>query len=526
MSFGHKGATGAVRVYVYGVSRAALRQHGGERLDLAVEQMRRRTALWNRLVEIDRAIRAEQEPWLAPYRAQEGQPRQPLPPEARAAVRAIEERYRVEINAACRESGCFWPNYGEVKIAWQAARKRPGELRFHRWDGSGRVAVSLSPPLSVAEAWAGTNMWVRIRPRGQRDGDVWVDLRIGSAGTGNRAPIWLTLPVRMHRPLPADGVIRVAAAIRRIVAGQEQWSVHLALERAPDAWQTFPGPRAGRIALDIGWRLRPDGLRVAAWQNDAGQTGELVLPDWHRQAMQKVSDLQEIRDRLWNATLPRLDAWARTLTAPPDWLQDAMRGWRQWRRKGHLVRLYRHWRDHRFAGDEEGFALLDDGRPARENQGWYYREQHLYAWQEHLRDQALRRRREYYRVFAADLARRYAEVILEDFDLAQVARRRRDAEGQPGPAAELTAIARRHRQWAAVSELRQAVLSACQREGVTVTIVSGAWTTVTCHRCGLADPFDKRELVHRCRGCGAEWDQDENAAVLLLHRAMSGDKAA
>lgn len=45
------------------------------------------------------------------------------------------------------------------------------------------------------------------------------------------------------------------------------------------------------------------------------------------------------------------------------------------------------------------------------------KQRHLYEWVGNLRDQVLKRRREIYRVFAAQLAKRYHTVLREDFDL-------------------------------------------------------------------------------------------------------------
>ena len=44
--------------------------------------------------------------------------------------------------------------------------------------------------------------------------------------------------------------------------------------------------------------------------------------------------------------------------------------------------------------------------------------------------------------------------------------------------------------------------------------------------CGHVDRFDAASMVlHRCRRCGTLWDQDRNAAIVLLRRG-TGVKAA
>ncbi len=116
-------------------------------------------------------------------------------------------------------------------------------------------------------------------------------------------------------------------------------------------------------------------------------------------------------------------------------------------------------------------------------------------------------------MFAADVARRYGKVVLEDFDLRRVATRAKHG----GQADELPAAARHYRVMAATSTLRSVLVNACQREGVTVEVVPAQNTTRMCHVCGCLDfEEDPAELVHTCSDCRARTDQDANAAVNLM----------
>jgi hypothetical protein len=518
VSYGHHGATGDIRVYRYHVSSAALHQAGAENLDLAVDQMRRRVALWNRLVEIARAIEAEQQPVIDACRDDTGRAR--LTPEARERLREIEEAHRDTVNAACRESGCYWHNYAEVKIAWQAARRRPGDLRFHAWRGEGRVALYLSPGLPVAAACAGTDSRLQVvpRPGGKKPGDVLVRLRIGSTGP-RREPVWCTLPVYLHRPLPEDGVIRVVAIQRELLGDDPRWTVVFTIERAPGAWRTHAGERTGRIAIDIGWRRLADGtVRVARWRDSGGCSGDVTVPGGVFAAFEKCDDLASIRALMFNRVREQLAAWLATRELPA-WLREETAHIAQWRSPARVVRLWRRWRDNRFTGDDAGFALLDDGRRWKENEGFVPHDTHLWRWQRHLRDQAIARRLHGYREFAAWVSRTYAEVVIEEFDLSRVARVKGPG-GEVAEGADLPALARRQRQWAAPSTLRSAIVSACQREGVRVLVVPAANTTRACHQCGAIQDVGA-DLVHRCAACGTEWDQDDNACVNLLR--LAGD---
>jgi hypothetical protein len=515
MAFGRTGATGEVRIWRYGVAPAALRQHGSEHLDLLVDQMRRRHNLWNTLVAIDREIRALQQPVIEAGRGEDGR----LTPEARRQLQDIEESFRDRINAACRESGCFWTNSQEVKRDWQAARRR-GEVRFHRWDGSGVFRIFLTKLPAPADLWDEDGRYVRFRRRGSRDTDAWIDIRVASTGPGGRIPVFASLPVTLHRPLPPDGVVRSAGVVREVIAGKPRWHVDLMIERAPGSWRTSPAPGRGRIAIDLGWRVRldaqgqPAGVRVAAWLDDTGQSGELVLGDWLFRDSQKIEDLQSIRDTMLNNVRAQLAAWLAT-NPIPDWLRTETATIAQWRSPGRFVHLWRVWRDNRFDGDGPGFALLDDGRARwRDNLGFVPRDHHLWTWQQNLRDEMLHQRQHAYRTFAAWVARTYAEVVLEDMDLRPMVRVREPEDA----GREMPQPVRRMRQLVAPGMLRQDIVAACTREGCRIVLVPAANTTRTCHQCGHVQDVGA-ELFHRCEACGALWDQDENACHELLRRA-------
>src|SRR5690606_20002748 len=106
-----------------------------------------------------------------------------------------------------------------------------------------------------------------------------------------------------------------------------------------------------------------------------------------------------------------------------------------------LAALALRWRQERFAGDEAGYTLVET---------WRKRDRHLWEYEANLRDQLLARRREQCRRFAAHLARTYGEIVLEDFDLRQVA----SGDGRE----EQYAGARHQRQLANVAGLRQAIV--------------------------------------------------------------------
>jgi hypothetical protein len=329
-----------------------------------------------------------------------------------------------------------------------------------------------------------------------------VRLRVGSKK--DKSPIWATVPIVLHRPLPEEGRIKWVRLVRRRVGRRVRHSVQFTI--------SFPGsgmaaaPRDGTVAADINWRLLPEGLRVATWVGNDGETGHIILPKTWLDEMDRVQGLQATRDKLFNHARADLTAWMRRAPSLPDWLTEDTRTIQQWRAIGRLVGLVTRWRDRRFAGDEEIRSHLE---------AWRSKELHLFEWETHLREQLLNRRREIYRVSAARLGDRYGTCVLENMDLRKFAR-------QEGPMERVADAVRSLRQKAALHSLRQAL-----RHKLRIVTIPAMHTTRTCHGCGhVQKRFNAaRRLRYRCEACRLEWDQDENAARNMLQRHLGGSPA-
>ncbi len=536
--------------------------------EAAVDEMRKRNAFWNALVEIERTCREKatailrpEEDAVAPLferlealraeiKAKRGAARSSkvdvdeLVKEAattkaaiasaletaRAARKeriaaakpmldALESERRAAVKEAQRASGLYWCNYGEVLDQYAIARGRAmregSQLRFHRWDGSGKLTVRYQQGLPASQVF-GEDTRLQIDPvpetawtspiRAERRRLARTKVRIRVRSDERRAPVWLELPMVMHRPLPPDGVIRMASAVRERVGRSFRWKlvVTVTLAQQPQA----PTRRDGTIAVDIGWRAVHDGLRVAYWCDTSGAEGELVLGPEIVEPLLKLHDLRSIRDKHFNDVVTMLRAWlVEHAELVPNWLRDQTANIAAWRSQGRMVSLIRRWRAARFAGDEEIVGTLE---------GWLRRENHLYDWEANQRDQVQRRRREEYRKFAAALARKYDTIILEAFDLRRVARKPAPESGTRG-----STPADKQRTIAATSELRGAISNAALRENARIVTVPADASTMECHACGHVEQFDSAaRLVHRCGSCGALWDQDANAARVLLKRGM------
>jgi hypothetical protein len=112
----------------------------------------------------------------------------------------------------------------------------------------------------------------------------------------------------------------------------------------------------------------------------------------------------------------------------------------------------------------------------------------------------MRSRREIYRKFVSELARKYSICGIEDFDLRQVTTK----DPTKDQAHELV---KWQRTAAGISTLR---LMLSQR--LTAQKLSTKNTTQKCHNCGSIEKWDAaHDVWHRCKQCNSRWDQDHNS---------------
>jgi hypothetical protein len=537
-----------IRVFEYG----CLKPVAGE--SIAIDQMRRKQQLWNKFVEIENATRTQAAMALSDDRAQqniqalqttiaalrteikrrrqaarfrkvdisdlkseleekkqalraaielERTARKQRVQERRAELDSLNAGRKLETQKAVHEAGLYWCNYDEVVASYyKVARKKKVALRFHAWRGEGKVSVRYQTGLPVPEAFQ-SDTRLQIRPLTQEElGTKYknpkarhlVSLRVGSE---KRAPVWFQLPVVLHRPLPDGGTIRSASVARNIVGGIPRYKLLVTVD---DGIEVSPKRRTGQVcAVDLGWRRVPAGLRVAYWGDLEGGRGEVLLDNSVLFEFDKCRDLQSIIDKRFEEVKAFL-AGADGESWPA---QEELATIAQWRSPGRLVRWIRN-------ANRAGFR-----HP--ELDAWVRKQMHLYTWVSNLREQAGKRRREIYRRFAAWLAQRYDTVLLEEFDLRKIAE-------TPQPEADDERSYANHARFvAAVSELRLAIVNACEREGTAISKRDAKYSTQDCHVCRgeaapeASPPWNQAEsVIHQCEQCQSVWDQDDNAVQNLL----------
>ena len=158
----------------------------------------------------------------------------------------------------------------------------------------------------------------------------------------------------------------------------------------------------GEIALDLGWRKMPDGIRVGMWSDNNGQFSEVKLSNEFVIGMDKTDDIQSIRKNMFNESVARLRNWKQETITLPEWFTERTKTLSLWKAIAKLASLTLFWRDNRFADDESIFTQMEE---------WRKRDKHLYEYEGNLRDRLLRNRREQYRIFAHWITQHYRKSL-------------------------------------------------------------------------------------------------------------------
>lgn len=453
--------------------------------------------------------------------------------EARAGMQSVRDASHEAMLAERRDArascGVYWGTYQLAEDAvdraasdtplWDGAV--PSDPRFLGFRGDGAVSVQVVGGLPVADMLDGGSQQVFVSDpeftepdrrdptsrRSQLRKRIQLWLRV-SSGEG-RSPVWAKWPMVLHRPLPADGVIKRATVHLRHIGPRPEWCVTFTVDEPAVA--STGNQRA--VAIDVGWRQLGDSLRVGVGCDGDGTVFEIALPERIATGIQKADDLRSTRDRNFDEAKAELARWLgeRATTVGVAWIVDATTTMHAWRSPGRLAALVIRWRNERIEGDGVAFAAVE---------AWRLQDRHLWLWETSQRTGSLRARKDWYRVQAAKIAERYGTLILEDFDLRSVAR-------LPNPeAAAENGTSRSNRQLASVSEFRDCLRNAFRSRGGEVVTVPAEYTTRTCSVCGVVEAFDAAAMLrHQCEN-GHEWDQDENAARNLIERWRGAPKPA
>lgn len=432
---------------------------------------------------------------------------------------ALSEQQRKRVTRARQAAGrmgLFWGSYNDIvqraDAAAKLAKSSGGELRFRGFRGEGTLTAQIMGGASAEACVARQHTFFQIDA--STPGQRWRYARMRIGSQVDRSPVWLEIPIVYHRDIPPGASIRSVSMTRRVMLDKPSWQLNVTVN-LPRAQARTTG---AAVAIDLGWRIMPHGVRVGYWAASDGSRGEVILPSSDIAQWGKIAEMRSASDRMRDEYIPALHSWLTAQALPESW-QEKTAYLLRWRSADRLAALVRWWADNRLPGDQEMFDIFAKrGERDPALNGWRSRYMHLRNYWTNLQRDLTGRTRERFRCFAANLVRRgYAELVLESFDLRPMA----ETEDPRGRAAN------HYRQIASPSVLRAAVVNACKREGVTVHEVDAAYSTRRCHLCGCLEEWNQAEsATHRCVQCRELWDQDYNACRNLLVDSASGGAPA
>jgi len=435
------------------------------------------------------------------------------------ALQEQEKAKTVEIRRAYAAKGLFWPTYNAVIESAESGKKKTRKTgvlpHFHRFDGSGRICFQVQGGLPVEQLFT-ANRRIELDPvpegswntrHGRRHGTKTVmRFRVGS--DENRAPIFAELPINIHRPFPPGAICKSAQVNRRRVGRHFVWTAQFTLELPAAA---RPRPMRRMVALDLGWRKRGDAYRCAYSYDHDGKHAEVLLPADYCATYPHLDSLASIRGDNFQAIRDQLVKYRQENEQDvPTWFKTETRHMYQWRAPRKMTRLLGLWSrpGHRFDGDAVPFEAL---------KAYVKQDLHLWDWESRKRRNVAGRRNDLFANIAAQIARDYDVVFVEDINWRDDIKKAAVEDDKDRQTDEM----RRAKAICAPGSLVHAIANAMAKNGGHLVRVDPAKTTRICHVCDHDGEWDQAKLDHTCKNCGHTWDQDHNAAINIFRWGLN-----
>ena len=423
------------------------------------------------------------------------------------AQEAISDWHKTSTKEARATCGCYWGTYLLAEAAMENAHKGKPP-KFLRWRGDGTLGVQMQGGLTIPDCLDGNDTRFTIQidhsasARGYNKGKrrALCRFRIGSV-EGKRDGIYAEIPIFYHRPLPPDGLIKQAKLIRTNIGGQNHWELQITVTyNEVDAYSDLP--EDSMVAIHPGWKMLDDGsLHVATWVGSDGQTGRVVIDAFQVGSAAVPQSLRSTRDLNQNTAMLQFRSWLemQDATSLPEWFVERTKHVHAWKSPERLASLVWHWKDNRFAGDEQIYPILSD---------WRKQDKHLNLRQSHQTEKTAVVKRDIYRKLASDLSKKYRYCSLAAMSFKELLE-----TPNPEDPDQVSNQVRRNGYFASPG-----LLNLCfkQKFGKRAIEVSSIHISDTCHKCGCETSLQDSQVV--CAVCGS-FDREINAARNQLLRA-------
>lgn len=365
-----------------------------------------------------------------------------------------------------------------------------GAAAEHLFDGSLSQVTIREPPEG---AWSAESRGERRRlQRTVLTATVFVR-------SGERRNV--TWPMVMHRPIPSDCRVKNIVITRRRIGDRWKWAASFTCTRTPD--QPPPASSGSElIAVDVGWRRVPEGLRVATIMaaNDAPRF--IILPS---DIIESFAFVDELRQRVRTSARVGLELLQNTnadaFERPyQDILIDLQS--KQDKKLAYLKSFC----------SSEFFTKQSAESIGTEISLWRSNHIMLTRWLNNQQRKVVARRNHIYRNIVIDIVENACKLIVNDVKIGEIAYRGRLI-------IEKKFFPRRanyYRVVAAPSEFLRYLKFQAFKRGV-IFEKAEAITPIACPECGSAERRTRPDASPQsCARCGASFDQDVAVCKSLL----------
>ncbi|MHC2108919.1 nuclease/transposase family protein [Methylobacterium sp. CM6246] len=431
-----------------------------------------------------------------------------------AELRDLELARREAVKVARQNSGLWWGNYNPLVRAFENARSaavRGGHtMRRRALSGNSRITNTLQGGADVEHLFDGSLSQVMIRPP---SGRAWSAESRGERRRLQRTRLTATVfvqsgerrsvtwPMVMHRQIPNDCRVKEVIITRRRVAERWKWAASFICTRTAEPASPIP-ISAKAIAVDIGWRRVPEGLRVATVASADGLPRFIVL---QRDLIDSFAFVDELRERVQTSArvgLELLLATDATLFEQP--YQDLLIALQQ-RQAGRFAAL---------RGFSRGPFFTAQSRDAigAEIAAWRREYTKLVTWLSNHQRKVVARRNHQYQNTAIKIIEGASSIVINDVKFGDVGRR--------SPRSEETSFFPRrvnyYRVLAAPSELVRCLKLQAAKRGIPFS-KEAAPSPVGCPECGSTVRKSRADAIPQtCEACGTSFDQDVATCRSLL----------
>lgn len=264
-------------------------------------------------------------------------------------------------------------------------------------------------------------------------------------------------PVTVHRPLMAGALVKSVSVHGQYLGSQWRLFVTFVLQKQGATPICIQSKKSSAIGIDVGWRACEDGLKVATACIGGSQYEHFFLPPKWLAGMAYVQQLDED-------------------------LTNSLKA---------ITGVDRQW-------------YLQGSKKESQISQWKQLHHALIAERNNKKARLARWRLDLYRQYGNEICRRANIVYMETLYLKPMM----SVDSKQGPSQK------RQQKMAAIGLFQKTIEEIALKHGCQIRYVSAKNTTRLHADCGFLNPVLKGPGV-RCGGCQKEFNQDENASLLL-----------